>query len=47
MEEPGFTGRFLRASRVIIWGLGLMGGSLALALKGNARQSWGLTRMQM
>lgn len=34
MDEPGFTGNFLRASQVAIWGLGLMGGSLALALRG-------------
>lgn len=35
MDEPGFSsGGFLSASRVAIWGLGLMGGSLALALKG-------------
>lgn len=32
MDEPGFNGDFLSASRVAVWGLGLMGGSLALAL---------------
>lgn len=35
MDEPGFTKTQLSTCRVAIWGLGLMGGSLALALKGN------------
>jgi prephenate dehydrogenase len=34
MEESGFETDFLSASRVVIWGIGLMGGSLAMALKG-------------
>jgi prephenate dehydrogenase len=34
MEEPAFGDGFLSASRVAIWGLGLMGGSLAMALNG-------------
>lgn len=34
MTEPDFTSNLLRASRVAIWGLGLMGGSLAMALHG-------------
>lgn len=34
MDEPAFESGFLRASRVAIWGLGLMGGSLAMALNG-------------
>jgi prephenate dehydrogenase len=33
---------FLSASRVAIWGLGLMGGSLALALKGKCRAVLGI-----
>lgn len=33
MEEPAFEVDFLGASRVAIWGLGLMGGSLAMALQ--------------
>jgi prephenate dehydrogenase len=37
MDEPGFETDFLNASRVVIWGLGLMGGSLAIALKGKCR----------
>lgn len=42
MDEPGFTGSFLGASRVAIWGLGLMGGSLALALKGKCARLVGI-----
>jgi prephenate dehydrogenase len=38
MEGDGF----LSASRVAIWGLGLMGGSLALALKGKCRAVVGI-----
>jgi prephenate dehydrogenase len=38
MDEDGF----LRASRVAIWGLGLMGGSLALALKGKCQALVGI-----
>ena len=34
MDEPGFRHESLANLRVVIWGLGLMGGSLALALKG-------------
>ena len=35
MDEPGFaTGTRLSSTRVAILGLGLMGGSLALALRG-------------
>ena len=33
MDEPAFKRIPLRNSRVVIWGLGLMGGSLAMALK--------------
>lgn len=33
---------FLRASRVAIWGLGLMGGSLAMALKGHCAAIYGI-----
>ena len=38
MDEDGF----LSASRVAIWGLGLMGGSLALALHGKCRAVLGI-----
>lgn len=38
MEGDGF----LRASRVAIWGLGLMGGSLAMALKGKCAAIYGI-----
>ncbi len=34
MEEPGFRTDTLHGMRVLIWGLGLMGGSLAMALRG-------------
>jgi prephenate dehydrogenase len=34
MDESGFESDFLSASRVVLWGLGLMGGSLAMALNG-------------
>lgn len=34
MDTPDFTDHFTSASRVAIWGLGLMGGSLAMALEG-------------
>jgi prephenate dehydrogenase len=34
MNEPGFATGKLSGCRVAIWGLGLMGGSLALALRG-------------
>jgi prephenate dehydrogenase len=34
MNEPGFTTGRLAGCQVAIWGLGLMGGSLALALRG-------------
>lgn len=39
-DEDGF----LRASRVAIWGLGLMGGSLAMALKGKCESILGIDR---
>jgi prephenate dehydrogenase len=39
MDEPGF--RRLAGARVAIVGLGLMGGSLALALRGHCRELWG------
>jgi prephenate dehydrogenase len=39
MDEPGFAD--LQQSRVMIAGLGLMGGSLALALRGHCRQVLG------
>ncbi len=42
MDEPGFESDFLRASRVVLWGLGLMGGSLAMALKGKCRALVGI-----
>jgi prephenate dehydrogenase len=38
MEEPGFRTDTLHGLRVLIWGLGLMGGSLAMALRGKC--SW-------
>lgn len=34
MDEPGFRTDTLQGMRVLIWGLGLMGGSLAMALRG-------------
>jgi prephenate dehydrogenase len=40
MDEPDFTG--LSAARVAIVGLGLMGGSLALALRGHCRELLGV-----
>jgi prephenate dehydrogenase len=40
MEEPGFTN--LAQARVAVVGLGLMGGSLALALRGRCRALWGV-----
>jgi len=40
MEEPGFTN--LAQARVAVVGLGLMGGSLALALRGHCRAVWGV-----
>lgn len=42
MDEPGFESDFLRASRVALWGLGLMGGSLAMALKDKCRELIGI-----
>ena len=42
MDEPGFDTDFLSASRVAIWGLGLMGGSLALGLKGKCASLVGI-----
>jgi prephenate dehydrogenase len=42
MDEPGFEPDFLIASRVAIWGLGLMGGSLAMALKGKCASIVGI-----
>lgn len=40
MDEPGF----LEQKTVAIWGMGLMGGSLALALGGKCRQLIGIDR---
>jgi prephenate dehydrogenase len=40
MDEPDFTG--LSAARVAVVGLGLMGGSLALALRGQCRELLGV-----
>jgi prephenate dehydrogenase len=40
MEEPGFTN--LAQARVAVVGLGLMGGSLALALRGCCQSLWGV-----
>jgi prephenate dehydrogenase len=40
MEEPGFTN--LAQARVAVVGLGLMGGSLALALRGHCQELWGV-----
>lgn len=42
MDEPGFESDFLSASRVVLWGLGLMGGSLAMALHGKCRSLVGI-----
>jgi len=42
MDEAGFESDFLRSSRVVIWGLGLMGGSLAMTLKGKCRELIGI-----
>src|SRR6266542_2727590 len=39
MDEPDFTS--LSAARVAVVGLGLMGGSLALALRGHCRELLG------
>ncbi len=36
MDEPDF----LNSARIAIIGLGLMGGSLALALKGHCKRIW-------
>lgn len=33
MEEPDFTAQDLAGKKIVIWGMGLMGGSLALALR--------------
>jgi prephenate dehydrogenase len=41
MEEPGFTGG-LETLRVAVWGLGLMGGSLAMALRGRCAAVLGI-----
>ena len=43
MDEDGFT-RGLQGSRVLIWGLGLMGGSLAMALQGQCGAVYGIDR---
>lgn len=40
MDEPGFTD--LAQARVAVVGLGLMGGSLALALRGRCQALWGV-----
>jgi prephenate dehydrogenase len=40
MKEPGFTN--LAQARVAVVGLGLMGGSLALALRGGCQALWGV-----
>ena len=40
MEEPDFTN--LAQARVAVVGLGLMGGSLALALRGRCQTLWGV-----
>jgi prephenate dehydrogenase len=42
MDESGFTGKRLEDSRVVIWGLGLMGGSLAMALAGKCAERIGI-----
>lgn len=41
MEEPAFFSQ-LAACRVVIWGMGLMGGSLAMALKGKCAEIDGI-----
>jgi prephenate dehydrogenase len=42
MDEPGFTPRSLAECRIAIVGLGLMGGSLALALRDHCREIIGV-----
>jgi len=42
MDEPGFTPPSLANARIAIVGLGLMGGSLALALRGHCREIVGV-----
>ncbi len=44
MNEPGFTDEIvsLSQSRIAIMGLGLMGGSLAMALHGKVREIIGI-----
>lgn len=42
MDESGFTGVGLTEYRVVIWGLGLMGGSLAMALEGKCAERIGI-----
>lgn len=42
MDEDGFAGEFPRGLRIVIWGLGLMGGSLALALQGQCAHLTGV-----
>lgn len=43
-EEPGFAGNPLKACRIAILGLGLMGGSLAMALRGKCARLVGVDR---
>lgn len=42
MDEDGFAGEFPRGLRVAIWGLGLMGGSLAMAIRGQSAHLTGV-----
>lgn len=44
MDEPGFSPTKLSDRRVAIWGLGLMGGSLAMALRGKCARLIGIDR---
>ena len=42
MDEDGFAGEFPSGLRIVIWGLGLMGGSLAMALRGQSAHLTGV-----
>lgn len=44
MKEPDFAGFDLSSARVAVWGLGLMGGSLAMALNGKCAELVGIDK---